>query len=186
MKKLLFIHIYLLLTIASAYSQTIGNFTIENISLSQFSHQKAVVLIFTSSHCKFATQYVNRLNSLHNEFNGQGVTFLAINSNDPAMSPSDSHDQMRTLSKYNFSYVKDHAQSVARMLGAQKTPEAFILKPVGGQFEVVYKGIIDDNPLDESMVKNNALKIAIQQTIGGGKPTPSPTVSLGCPIKWGR
>ncbi len=186
MKNFLFFFAYCFTVVNVSYAQSIGNITIENVSLSQFSQQKAVVLVFTSSHCKFATQYVSRLNNLYNEFNTKGVTFIAVNSNDAAMSPSDNPDQMRTISRYNFSYLKDKDQSVAKALGAEKTPEVFILKPGGGKFEVVYKGAIDDNPLDENMVKNNSLKNAIQQAVGGAKPAPSSSASLGCPIKWGR
>ncbi|MBX7243473.1 MAG: redoxin domain-containing protein [Bacteroidia bacterium] len=181
---LFFAYCFAILNISNA--QSIGSIKIENVSLSQFSQQKAIVLVFTSSHCKFATQYVTRLNNLYNEFNSKGVTFIAVNSNDASMSPSDNPEQMRTISRYNFSYLKDNDQSVAKALGAEKTPEVFILKPAGSQFEVVYKGAIDDNPLDESMVKNTSLKNAIQQTIGGSKPSQGSAVSLGCPIKWGR
>lgn len=184
MKNLFYFFCCFFILANTSQAQTIPNFTLENVSLANYSTKSAVVVIFTSSHCSFATQYVNRLNNLYNSYNGQNVAFIAINSNDATMSPSEDGMVMKAVSIYQFPYLKDELQKVARLFNAEKTPEAFILKPVNGQFQVMYRGAIDDNPINEKDVRTQCLQTALKTVLSGGKPNDSG--GMGCPIKWLR
>ena len=168
---------------------TIGNFALndisgQSISLDKYQGKKAVVVIFTSSHCSYAKKYEGRLASMYQEFQAKGVQFIAVNSNDPTLSESDSPEVMRQLRPYPFPYLKDGDQAVAKMFGATKTPEAFILIPKDGSFTVAYQGKIDDNPLDANMVKKNFLANALNQTLVSQAVDPSAADASGCNIKW--
>lgn len=182
MKRSLLAFFFVCCLSTAQYGQTISNVVIGDFSLSQFQSKSAVVVVFTGSNCRFATQYVNRLNQLFSQFQQQNVGFVAINSNDPQLSPNDDGMKMKAVSAYNFPYVKDDQQSAAKAFNATAMPEAFVLKPQGGQFEVFYKGAIDDNPLDERMVSNQSLKNAIEAVLKGMKPTDSK--GMGCPIRF--
>lgn len=182
MQKVFFTVLFFALLPTFLLAQTINDFSIENFNLSAQTEKKAIVVIFTSSHCKFATQYVNRLNQLYNAYSSQGISFLAVNSNDASMNPDDDQDAMHAKAIYFFQYVKDNDQKLARMFGATKNPEAFILMPSDGQFRVAYKGQIDDNPLDENMVRNKSLENAIKQVLNGQALTNIST-GMGCPIR---
>ncbi len=182
MNKLFFTILLSILSFSYLSGQMISGFSIENFNLSAQAGKKAIVVVFTSSHCKFATQYVNRLNLLYNAYVGQGVSFLAVNSNDASMNPEDDQNAMRAKAAYTFSYVKDNDQNLARMFGATKNPEAFILIPSNGQYAVAYKGQIDDNPLDENMVRSKSLENALKQIISGQTPSTA-GAGMGCPIR---
>ncbi len=185
MKKIFFVTLCMLLFPAYNFAQMVNNFSIENFRLSDQAGKKAIVVVFTSSHCKFATQYIERLNQLYNAYTSQGVSFLAINSNDGSINPNDDQSAMRAKAIYYFSYVKDHDQNLAKMFNATKNPEAFILTPSNGQYNIAYKGQIDDNPLDENMVHSKSLENALKQVLAGQTPT-SAGAGMGCPIRMMR
>ena len=156
----------------------------EEISLSDYKEAKAIVVVFTSSHCSWALKYQPRLNELFTSFQDQGVVFMAINSNDSTMSESDAIARMRALSPYDFPYLKDVDQSVAQHFGATKNPEAFLLAVEDGQtFRVIYQGKIDDNPLDASLVEQAYLKDAIQSFLAGQTIKEPYCEASGCKIK---
>lgn len=171
--------------IQTLFGQIVPNFTLENVTLANYAQKKAIVVVFTSSHCMFAKEYVGRLNQLNQQFSGQGVQFIAINSNDATLAPDDGAEKMRVISAYQFPYLKDNEQKVAKLFGAARTPEVFILKPEAGQFSVIFKGGIDDNPLDGSAAKNKYLENALTQILATGKPTtPQAANGSSCGMKW--
>lgn len=182
MKKLFFAILFSIVSFSYVSAQMINGFSIENFNLAAQTGKKAIVVVFTSSHCKFAIQYVNRLNQLYNTYASQGVSFLAVNSNDASMNPDDDQNAMHAKAAYMFSYVKDNDQNLAKMFGATKNPEAFILTPSNGQYAVAYKGQIDDNPLDENMVRSKSLENALKQIISGQAPNTA-GAGMGCPIR---
>ncbi|MEM6343486.1 MAG: redoxin domain-containing protein [Bacteroidota bacterium] len=154
------------------------------VKLSDYQDQKAIVVVFTSSHCSWATQYIERLQKLHKRYAEQNVSFIAINSNDPTLSQRDAEARMQKIAKYDFPYLKDKDQAVARLFEITKNPEAVVLIPAEEGFQMVYRGKIDDNPLDASMVKNAFLDLAIQAAIAGEDPETETTIPNGCSIKW--
>src|SRR5438128_2263949 len=71
--------------VAQGSEGQIAGFTLKDsqgkvVSLSDFRAKKAVVIVFTGVECPLASQYTNRLKELHEEFAGQSVQFLAIDS----------------------------------------------------------------------------------------------------------
>ncbi|RMG69478.1 MAG: thioredoxin family protein [Bacteroidetes bacterium] len=152
------------------------------VRLDSFQHQKAVVVLFTSSHCAWAMKYQERLSQLWDSFSPQGVTFLAINSNDASVSRRDAAARMGQTTSYPFPYLKDADQEVARQFQASKTPEVFVLLPdAEGRFQVVYQGAIDDNPLAP---QQHYLQDALAHVLGGEMPAMATTDPSGCDIKW--
>lgn len=156
----------------------------KKIDLDSLRKFKLVVVIFTSSHCSWALQYQERLNQLYEDYKDKSVAFLAINSNDPSMSARDSASRMRDISDYKFPYIKDQDQKIAKMFGATKNPEVFVIQPREKGFAIVYQGKIDDNPLSAKMVTKSSLKEAIQLTLNGKTPPEARTQPRGCEIRW--
>jgi peroxiredoxin len=156
----------------------------ETRQLSAYNGKKAIVIVFTSSNCSWATKYEERLRALRDSFDSQGVQFLAINSNDPTMSELDAVARMRQANPYNFPYVKDEDQHLAKALKVTKNPEVVVLAPRAGRFAVLYRGKIDDNPLDPALVKHNYLQNALKALLAGKSPEAAGTPPSGCNIKW--
>jgi peroxiredoxin len=153
-------------------------------SLSEFGGKQAVVVAFTCNHCPAAMGAQDRIIALQREFAPKGVQVIAISSNEDVGHPTDSFEHMATRAKekgYNFPYLHDKSQDVAKAYGAQRTPHFFLLD---ADRKVVYTGRMDDNPYDEGKQKTSELRDALEQLLGGASVTVKPTDPIGCNTKW--
>ena len=156
------------------------------ISLSAYSDQKGVILVFTCNPCPYAKAYEKRIIQLHKDYAGQGFPVVAINPNDEKLSAEDSFGSMKKLAEerdYPFPYLKDESQEVSRAYGATRTPHIFLLTNERGIFKVTYIGAIDNNAMDVSAVTDKYLENAISAVMRGQVPNPSLTKAVGCGIK---
>jgi peroxiredoxin len=154
----------------------------ENVSLKDFSSAKAVVVIFMGNACAFDQYYTNRIKALVARMSNQ-VQFILVNS---YLEQEENAEQMKRMFddwRLPVPYLADKDQTIMSALGAKKSPEAFVLKPGGGTFTVVYTGAIDDNPQLEDAVKNRYLADAIEAVVAGEQPTLSNARSTGCTIR---
>ena len=153
-------------------------------SLQDYSDKKAVVVVFTCNHCPAAVKAEDRLIQIQNDYADKGVQLIAINSNEDKGHPTDSFENMvrrAAEKKFNFPYLRDDTQDVARAYGALRTPHVFLLD---GRRKVVYQGRIDDNIDDVNAVTRHDLRVAIEETLQG-KPVSTPTTEpVGCNVKW--
>ncbi len=167
------------------------NFRLTNIdgkqvSLSDYSNNKGVVVIFTCNHCPYSVAYEDRIIALDKEYKTKGFPVIAINPNDPIQYPEDSFDNMKIRAKekgFTFPYLFDEKQDVFSVYGANKTPHVYLLKNEGGKFKVAYIGAIDNNSKDASQVTEKYLANAIDALLAGKEPNPSETKAVGCSIK---
>ncbi|MEA3479533.1 MAG: redoxin domain-containing protein, partial [Bacteroidota bacterium] len=85
------------------------------VSLSDYSDQKGVIVIFTCNPCPFAKAYEQRIIALHQTYTSRGFPVVAINPNDDEISPDDSFDKMKERAEnedYPFPYLKDETQEI--------------------------------------------------------------------------
>jgi len=144
---------------------------------------KPTLLIITCNHCPHARAYVSRIRGIHEQFSDR-VGFLAINPNDPVRYPEDSFDNMKPMAEalgINGFYLFDETQDVARALGAQRTPEAFLFDADG---QLVYNGAIDDNEREPQQVTKRYLEDAISAVLSGQEVAVKETQPVGCSVKW--
>lgn len=80
-------------------------------------------------------------------------------------------------------YLADKQQAVMTAFDARRSPEAFVLKPSGGKFQIIYKGAIDDNPQSAQAVTANYLPDAIEHVVSGKPLMTSQTRAAGCSIR---
>lgn len=168
-----------------------ADFTLKNVddkmvSLSDYSGEKGVILIFTCNHCPFSVAYEDRIIALDKKYKKLGYPVVAINPNDPAAYPSDSFDEMKVRAKekgFTFPYLFDDGQKVYPVYGATKTPHIYLLKNKKGKFSVAYIGAIDNSARDESKVTKTYLADAIDDLIAGKTPEVQETKAVGCGIK---
>jgi len=156
------------------------------VSLSDYSDEKGVIVIFTCNPCPFAKAYEQRIIALHQSYASQGFPVLAINPNDEVISPDDTLDKMKKRAEeedYPFPYLKDETQEVYKAYGATRTPHIFLLHNKGGEFKVAYIGAIDDNAMNAALVTSRYLELAIAALISGSSPDPATTKAIGCTIK---
>jgi hypothetical protein len=110
---------------------------------------------------------------------------VAINSNDLDAYPQDGPDAMRSEAAefgYEFPYLVDAAQAVAKAYRAACTPDFFLFD---AQRRLVYRGQFDDSrPGNGRPVTGADLRAAVDRTLAGDAPSPDQLPSLGCNIKW--
>lgn len=146
--------------------------------------EKATVLLFWCNHCPYVQPNQKRIIAMQAEFGPQGVGFAAICANNAEAYPLDSFEHMKQRAEeqgYNFPYLHDEDQSVARAYKAQRTPEAFLFD---SKRVLRYHGRIDDNYQDVDKAQSHDLRRAIEAVLAGQAPDPAETGAVGCSIKW--
>ena len=152
--------------------------------LDDYADQKVVVLSFTCNHCPVAKATEDRLNALQNDYAGRGVALIAISSNETVNHPTDDLPHMIALAKakgYQFPYLFDETQEVAKAYGAQRTPHFFVLGP---DRRVAYTGAIDDSPNDASQAERHYVRDALEALLAGRPISKAKTDPVGCNVKW--
>ena len=156
-------------------------------SLRDFEPASALVVVFTCNHCPYAIAAEDRLIELQRDYAERGVQLIAINPNDASTHPGDSFERMveRARDKaFNFPYLRDEAQDVARAYDAACTPDVFVFD---ADRRLAYNGRIDDSWKDASAVTRRDLR-AVLDALLADRPHGLDEVvpSMGCSIKWSR
>ena len=156
----------------------------KNFFLEDLKDKKALILIFSCNHCPYVQAYEDRIIALQKDYAAKGVQVVAINSNDAITYPEDNFENMKKRAKekkFNFLYLRDDSQSVAKNYGATHTPQIFLFDQ---KRELQYTGKFDDNWQEPKKVTRNYLRDALDSLLSG-KPIKEPeTFAIGCTIKW--
>ena len=153
-------------------------------SLDDYKSKNAVVVIFTCNHCPYARAWEDRIVQIQADYGIKGVQLVAINANDASKYPEDSFPKMKERAQeksFNFPYLHDETQKVARTYGAERTPEIFLF---GKNSVLRYHGAVDDNYDDPKAVKEHYLRKAIDLVLAGKPIAMEQTKPVGCTIKW--
>ncbi len=145
---------------------------------------RAVVVIFSCNHCPYVRAWEGRMKAIQHDYADRGAILVVINPNDAVKYPEDDFTQMTLRAKeegFNFPYLRDESQEVARAYGAQRTPHVFLLDKGG---VVRYRGAIDDNYDNPDQVEHHYLRDALDAVLAGKTPEPDSTEAIGCTVKW--
>ncbi|MGE3806306.1 MAG: redoxin domain-containing protein [Gemmataceae bacterium] len=169
----------------SPLGRKVDNFTLKDYrgavhTLDQYKDQKLIVLAFLGTECPLVKLYGPRLEEVQKQFADRGVVVLGINAN--------VHDSVTEMAAYarihklSFPILKDLGNVVADQLGAQRTPEVFLLD---SQRKIRYHGRVDDQygigyVRDEP--KRRDLNIAIQELLDGKAVSEPELPAPGCHI----
>jgi peroxiredoxin len=152
-------------------------------SLDDYAAAPVLVLVQSCNHCPYVLAWEGRINELQQEFRDRGVRIVAISSNDAEAYPTDSFEAMVDHAReagYTFDYLYDETQDVARALGSERTPEAFVYD---ADRRLVYHGAVDDDRDGESITAHY-LRDAIEAALAGEAPPVADTPPVGCTVKW--
>ncbi len=145
---------------------------------------KHVAVIFSCNHCPYVRAWEDRIIKTQADYGNKGLQVIAINSNDGAKYPDDSYPKMKERArekKFDFPYLHDEDQHVARAYGAERTPEVFLFD---SKRILRYHGTIDDNYDDPRGVKRHYFRDAIDSVLIGRQVPIPETSPVGCTIKW--
>lgn len=156
------------------------------VSLADYKDAKGFIVIFSCNTCPYVVAYEDRMIDLHNTYAPKGFPVIAINPNDPEVSPGDSFEKMQERAaekNFPFAYVFDEKQEVFPQFGATRTPHVYLLEKTNNGNIVRYIGAIDDNFRDAAAVQDKFLEDAID-AIKNKKEVPVKTTrAIGCTIK---
>ena len=140
--------------------------------------------MFICNHCPFVVHVLDEIISISEEY-FQDISFIAISSNDIVNYPEDSPKLMKKLAidkQFNFPYLYDENQEVAKKYDAACTPDFFLYDK---NKKLIYRGQLDDSrPGNNISVTGNDLRNAIVSLIEGKEIDKNQKPSIGCNIKW--
>lgn len=176
----------------NAIGKVIPDFSLKNIngkyvSLKDYPDAKGFIVIFTCNHCPFAKLYPHRMNELNKKYKPKGIPLITISSADTLLYEDDTYPKMVEAAKrgkFNFPYLSDWDQSVAKSFSAQKTPQAFVLWKENGNWVIKYSGAIDDNGAEPQKVQHTYLQNAVNELLNGKPVKVAETRSVGCAIRF--
>lgn len=152
-------------------------------SFADFQQHDVLVVAFTCNSCPTAVDYEERLMALAARCSEQGrCAVVAINSNRVADDELPQMVERAKTRKFNFPYLRDEAQTVAKAYGATVTPEFFVLNR---ERRIVYMGALDDST-ESANVKVRYVELAIDAALAGKTPEVTETVGRGCLVRYAR
>jgi peroxiredoxin len=146
-------------------------------TLSSVKGKNGTVLIFIGVQCPVSNAYNERMEKLAQEYKARGINVVGINANSTeSASDVKAHAAINNLT---FLILKDNGNKIADALGAQRTPEAYVLD--GGN-KIVYRGRID-NARNAGSVTASELREAVDAVLAGKPVAKSSVPAFGCSIK---
>ena len=146
---------------------------------------KAYVVMFICNHCPFVKHIREELARLGRDYDSRDVAVYAINSNDIESYPGDSPENMKKEAEtwgYEFPYLIDADQSVARSYSAACTPDIYVFD---ADQLLVYRGQLDDSrPSNDAPNDGRDLRAALDAILSGRPVSEVQIPSIGCSIKW--
>jgi len=152
-------------------------------ALDDYRDVPILAVVWSCNHCPYVQAWEGRMKAIQRDYGDRGFRLVAINSNDAETHPGDSFDEMKARAEaqgFNFDYLYDEDQSVAREYGPERTPEVFLFDQAR---RLVYHGAIDDSRHEEG-VTQEYLRQAIDALLEGREPPVSETPAVGCTVKW--
>jgi thiol-disulfide isomerase/thioredoxin len=163
--------------------QTLLGLDGHEVAISSLAGAKATVVVFIGNGCPTVRAYESRLIGLQANWLSHGVKVVAVNSNNPFLSPPDTVAEMvrrANSAGFNFLYLKDEDSRLAKRLGAICTPHAFVFD---ASLRLVYSGRIDDSRVGDKITTRD-LENAVADVAAGRTPAVPRTDPFGCSIVW--
>ena len=98
----------------------------ETMRLEDIQSDKATVVMFLCNHCPYVIHVNEEIVRITKDYKDKGVAFVGISSNDVENYPADAPDKMTEHAKavgYDFPYLYDESQEVAKAYDAACTPD---------------------------------------------------------------
>ena len=155
------------------------------ISLNDAKGENGTLIMFICNHCPYVLAVIKNVVEDCKELENDGIKSIAIMSNDPKRYEEDSFENMIKFSKnhnFNFPYVIDETQEIAKTYGAVCTPDFF---GYNKDLELQYRGRIRElknlKPIESG---DSELKKALNMIAKTNNGPKEQFPSMGCSIKW--
>lgn len=150
-------------------------------SLDDLKAKDAVVLVFICNSCVVAEDYEDRIIAFADKHcKDSKAALVAINVNTIKEDQLPKMKERAEKRKFNFAYLYDPSQEIAKKYGARFTPEFFVL---GKDRKIAYMGAMDDKS-KAADVKENYLVPALEAALTGKPAATGETIGRGCRIRF--
>ena len=154
-------------------------------ALGDFEGAPGLLVMFICNHCPYVVHVRSELARVGRDAKAMGVGVVGINANDVTSHPDDSPQKMAEeirIAGYEFPYLYDETQEVAKAYGAACTPDFFLFDR---DRRLVYRGQLDGSrPGNGVPVTGADLRAAIDALVAGQQIPEDQKPSMGCNIKW--
>lgn len=153
------------------------------VSLSDVKTSNGLLVMFSCNTCPYVAKNQARTRAIAGFAIQKNVGVIVLNSNEGSRNNEDSYKAMQQYAyaqQYNWAYSVDSNHELADAFGASRTPEVYLFD---GSGKLVYRGAIDDSPADETKIKRQHLKEAINEMLSGANVSVKESRSVGCSIK---
>ena len=141
--------------------------------------------MFICRHCPYVVHVQEELARIGIDYKDKDIGIIAISSNDPDYDSDDRPEKLKEMAEdlgFNFPYLFDETQEVAKAFTAACTPDFFLFNK---EKKLVYRGQLDDSrPGSGQPVTGKDLREAINATLVGKTVVEEQRPSSGCNIKW--
>jgi len=145
----------------------------------------AVLIAVWCNHCPYVKQLKQAFADFVGEYDRQYLESIAINSNDIQAYPADSPAEMlKDIDHYgyDFPYLLDESQDVAKLLKAVCTPEFYVFDT---EHRLAYRGRFDSaTPGNLETVTGDDLREAVTAVLLDDLMPEPQHPAMGCGIKW--
>ena len=156
----------------------------KSISLADYK-DKPLLVAFICNHCPYVVLIREALAEFAHEYADKGLAIVAISANDAENYPADNPQKMAAFARennFNFPYLYDESQQVAKAYMAACTPDFFMFDQTGALF---YRGQFDGaRPGNGVEVSGEDMRAAADAILNGGDRPVEQIASMGCNIKW--
>ena len=150
-----------------------------------FKGSDALLVLFICTHCPYVKHIEKELAQFGKDYADKPLSIVAISSNDAVMYPADGPEGLKAQAEtigFNFPYLYDETQEVAKAYDAVCTPDIFLFDK--GQ-RLVYRGQFDESrPNSGIPVTGVDLRAAVDAVLAGSPAPADQKPSIGCNIKW--
>lgn len=156
----------------------------KTFTMSESMGANGLLVMFICNHCPYVKTIAHRLAADTKTLRTEGISVLAVMSNNYRDYPEDSPENMLKYAaefNWDFPYLIDEDQSVGKAYGAVCTPDFFGFNT---KAELQYRGRLDDGTMGQPTATTPELLNAMRQIAKTGQGPEHQTPSMGCSIKW--
>jgi peroxiredoxin len=157
----------------------------ETVRLSDFDGSGPLLVVFMCRHCPYVKHVEGALAELGRDYAETDLAIVGIGANDAFAYPDDAPEGLAEQAArvgFNFPYLFDETQEVAKAYTAACTPDPFLFD---ADRTLVYRGQLDSSRPDSGLPATcEDIRAAIDAVLSGEPVSQDQQPSVGCGIKW--
>jgi len=158
----------------AATAHTVEGGAIRDESMDSRKTGNVTVWMVSSSTCPVTKRYAPHVVAMETAYQAKGVRFVHVYPN--RTESVESKRKFHADKGFRGAWIEDNDASIAKLLGAKKTPEIYLTTADGA---IVYRGAIDDSEGDFEAAEKHYLKDALDAVLAGRPVALKETVPAG-------